>query len=89
MAVMGASGAEHLVAPSKACGATDFSAVLVKANEQSSLSQELQSDTARALIGISPGHGLASLDESPGRWRLHRVPSKSADALPLTVVLRI
>jgi|ERR1700675_340166 hypothetical protein len=89
MASMGSYGGKQLVAASKACGAADFSAVLVKTDEQSSLSREVQSDTARALIGGLPEHGLRSLDESPGRWGVHRVPLESADLLLPTTILRI
>jgi hypothetical protein len=89
VATMGTSGAEHLVAPSKACAAADFSAVLVKANEQSSLSREVQSDTAPTLIGVSPVYGRGSFDESPARFGLHRIPLKSEDSLLLTAILRI
>ena len=86
---MGAGGGEQFAAPGKACGASDFSAVLVKADEQSSLSQGVQSDTAPALIGGSSGHGLGSFDESLGRWGLHRVPLKSTNLLLPGTILRI
>jgi hypothetical protein len=89
MATMGSSGGAQLLAASKACGAADFSAVLVKTNEQSSLSREVLSDTAPTLISGSPEHGPESFGESPGRRGLHRVPSKSTDLLPLTTILRI
>jgi hypothetical protein len=89
MSAIEASGAEHLVAPSKACGAADFSAVLVKANEQSWLSQQGQNDPAPAVRGVSSGHALGNLEESLGRFGLHRVPLKSQDLLLLTTILRM
>jgi hypothetical protein len=89
MAGMGSYGGAQLVAASKACGAADFSAVLVKSEQQSSLSREVQSDTAPTVFGGSFEHGLASLDESPGRWDVHRVPLESGDLLLPTTILRI
>jgi hypothetical protein len=89
MAGMGSYGGEQLVAAGTACGAADFSAVLVKTDEQPLLSQEVEGNTASALIGGSPGHRLASLDESPGLWSLHQVPLKSVDSLLATTILRI
>jgi len=89
MAGMGSNGGERFVGASKACGAADFSAVLVKPNEQSSLSRAPQSDTAPTLIGVSPGYGRGSFDESPARFGLHRIPLKSEDSLLLTTILRI
>jgi hypothetical protein len=89
MAGMGSNGGEQFVGASKACGAADFSAVLVKANEQSSLSREARIDAAPAIISGSPEHGLGSFDETPGRWGLHRIPLKSAGLLLPTTILRI
>jgi hypothetical protein len=89
MANMGANGSERLVAPSKACGTSEFSAVLVKAGGQSLLSQELRNDPAQALINGSAGQSLASLHASPERWDVHRVPIKSANSLLLTTILRV
>jgi len=89
MGTMGADGGEQFVAPSKACGASDFSAVLVKADEQSLLLQEQQRDTHPTLIDASSGDGLGSCDESLGRWGLHRVPLKSTNLLLPGTILRI
>jgi|SRR5580704_6463226 hypothetical protein len=89
MAGMESYGGEQLVAASKACGAADFSAVLVKTDEQSSLSQEVQSETAPTLVGGSPEHSLGNLDEGSVRWALHRVPLETADLLLPTTILRI
>ena len=86
---MGAGGGEQFVAPGKACGAFDFSAVLVKADEQSLLLQEQQGDTPPTLIDASSGDGLGSCDESLGRWGLHRVPLKSTNLLLPGTILRI
>jgi hypothetical protein len=89
MASMGSNGGEQLVSTSKTCGAADFSAVLVKANEQPSLSRAAQSDTAPTLIGVSLDYGRGSFDESPARFGLHRIPLKSEDSPLLTTILRI
>jgi hypothetical protein len=89
MAGMGSYGGEQLVAASKACGAADFSAVLVKTDEQSSLSQAVQSDTAPTPIGGSPAHSLGNLYEGPVRCALGRVPLETADLLLSTTILRI
>jgi len=89
MANMGADGSERLVAPNKVCGASEFSAVLVKASGQSLLSQELRNDPSQALINGSSAQSLASLHVSPERWDAHRVPIKSANPLLLTTILRI
>jgi len=86
---MGAGGSERFVAPNKACGASEFSAVLVKAGEQSLLSPELRNDPAQALINGSSAQSLASLHASPERWVVHRVPIESANSLLLTTILRI
>jgi hypothetical protein len=89
MAGMGSNGGEQFVGASKACGAADFSAVLVKANEQSSLSRTPHSDATPAIISGSPVYGRGSFDESPARFDLHRIPLKSEDSLLLTTILRI
>jgi len=89
MAGMENHGGEQLVGASKACRAADFSAVLVKTDEQSSLSRSVQSLTAPVLIDGSSEHALRNLNESPGRWGVHRVPLKSEDSLRLTTILRI
>ena len=86
---MGTDGGEQFVAAGKACGASEFSAVLVKTDEQSSLLPGVQSDTAPALIDASSGHGLGSFDENLGRWGLHRVPLKFTNLLLPGTILRI
>jgi hypothetical protein len=89
MPSMGAGGSERFVAPNKPCGASEFSAVLVKAGEQSLLSPELRNDPAQALINGSSAQSLAGLHASPERWVVHRVPIESANFLLLTTILRI
>jgi hypothetical protein len=89
MASMGANGGEQYAATSKACGATDFSAVLVKADEQSLLWQVVRKDSGPVLIAHSPEVALDSLGASPGRWGVHRVPLESKVSLPLNTILRI
>jgi hypothetical protein len=89
MANMGADGSGRLVAPNKVCGASEFSAVLVKADAQSLLSRELRIDPAQTLINHSSAQSLASLHASPDRWDVHRVAIKSANSLLSTTILRI
>jgi hypothetical protein len=89
IASVGADGSEQLVAPSKDCGASDFSAVLVKADEQSLLSQSVRNDSLQTLINGPSGQSLSSLHVSLVRWDVHRVPIESADSLLWTTILRI
>jgi hypothetical protein len=88
MASMGADGSERLIAPSRVCGASEFSAVLVKADAQSLLSQGLRNHPAQALINGPSAQSLGSLHVSPDRWDVHRVPIKSANSLLSTTILR-
>jgi hypothetical protein len=86
---MPANGDDHYTAPNKTCGATDFSAVLATADEQSSLLQAVRSGPTPTLIVPSPAHGLDSFRAIQERWAVHRVPLESNDFLPLTTTLRI
>jgi len=89
MSSMGSNGGEQLVATGKTCGAADFSAALVMANERSSLSRASQSDRAPTLSGVSPDDGRGSLYEGAARFGLHRIPLKSEDSPQMTTILRI
>jgi hypothetical protein len=89
MTNMPANGDDHYTAPNKTCGATDFSAVLVTPDEQSSPVQGARSGSAPTLIVPSPAHGLDGFRAIQERWAVHRVPLESSDFLPLTIVLRI
>ncbi len=89
MANMGADGSERLIAPSKICSSPDFSAVLVKADGQTLLSQGARNTPERSLMSRSSEQGLGGLHINPEHWDVHRVPSKSADSLLLITILRI
>jgi hypothetical protein len=89
MASTGTARGEQYVATSKTCGAIDFSAVLVKADEQSLFWQIVRDDSAPVPIAHSPQLGLGSLRARPGRWGVHRVPLESKPSLLLNTILRI
>jgi hypothetical protein len=89
MARMEPNGGEQYVATSKTCGATDFPAVLIKADEQSQLWQIVHDDSAPALIGLWSQLGLESLGAGPGSRGVHRVPLESNLSVPLNTILRI
>ena len=80
---------QYVVATNKSCGAPDSSAALVTADEQSLLLQALRSNSTPALTDQSPAPTFQSVHASPGRWRVHRIPLKSKDFLPLSTILRI
>ena len=71
---MGADGSERLIAPSKICSSPDFSAVLVKADGQTLLSQGARNAPEQTLINRSSEQGLGSLHINPEHWDVHRVP---------------
>jgi hypothetical protein len=89
MANMASQGGEQYVATSKTCGATDFPAVLIKADEQSLLWQIVRDDSAPVLIAHSSELALDSLGASPGRWGVRRVPLESKVSVLLNTILRI
>ncbi len=86
---MGADGSNRLIAPSKICSAPDFSAVLAKADYQTLLSQGARNTPEQTLINRSSEQAFGNLHSSPEHWDVHRIPSKSADSLLLTTILRI
>ena len=83
------NGGEQYVATNKTCGATNFLAVLIKADEQSLPWQVVRDDSAPVLIGHSSQLGLESLGAGPGRRGVHRVPLEPKPSLPLSTILRI
>jgi hypothetical protein len=89
MATMGPDGRPQLVAPSKACGVNDFSAVLVKADEEYLLSQDARNHAAAVILNGLPELGLESLRAGPQRRDVHLIPLESSDSLLLTTILRI
>jgi hypothetical protein len=89
MATTGADGRLQLVAPGKACGVSDFSAVLVKPDEEYLLSQGARNPAAPVILNGSPQLGLERLRIGPGRPGVHLIPLESSDSLLLTTILRI
>jgi hypothetical protein len=89
MANMGADGSERLVAPSKICSSPDFSAVLANADDQTLISQGARNDPEESLASRSSEQGLSILYINPERWDVHRIPSKLANSLLFTTILRI
>ena len=88
-ATTGADGQLQLVAPGKACGVSDFSAVLVKPDEEYLLSQGARNPAAPVILNGSPQLGLERLRIGPGRPGVHLIPLESSDSLLLTTILRI
>jgi hypothetical protein len=89
MATRGPDGRPQLVAPSRACGVSDFSAVLVKADEEYLLSQGARNHAEPAVPNRSPALGLESLGTGAPRWDGQFVPLDSPDSLLLTTILRV
>jgi hypothetical protein len=88
MATPGADGRPQLVAPGKACGVSDFSAVLVKPHEYL-LSQGARSPAAPGVLNGSPALGLESWRIGPRPPGVHLIPLESSDSRLLTTILRI
>jgi hypothetical protein len=89
MATAGADGQPQLVAPGKACGVGDFSAVLVKPHEEYLLSQGARNPAAPVILNGAPELGLESFGIGPRRRGAHPIPLESSDSLLLTTVLRM
>jgi hypothetical protein len=85
----GAEGGAHFIAPAKSCGSFDFSAVLVKANEQAIDSEGVRNTSSAKTPGVAPEQSqpvalLNSILSRPRGVRL-RLP----DSLQLSPVLRV
>jgi hypothetical protein len=89
MATTGDRNAEKFVAPAKDCGQADFSAVLVRADEQSSHSREVRNDLTPRPPRLSPECAVGSVQANPTRWGVHQVPFESPDFHSLNAILRI
>jgi len=89
VATTGSDGRPELVAPGTACGVSDFSAVLVKADEEYLLSQGARNPAAPVIHNGSSALGLESLRLGPRRPGVHLIPLESSDSLLLTTILRI
>jgi hypothetical protein len=88
MATTGADGRPQLAAPGKACGVSDFSAVLVKPDEYL-LSQGARTAAAPGVLNGSPALGLESWRIGPRPPGVHLIPLESSDSRLLTTILRI
>lgn len=89
MAGMGAAGGEQFLAGSKACGAPDFSAVLVKADERSLFLRTVRNDPAPMRLIGAPAKRMGSLAATWEHLSVPRVPLEPSDPLLLTTILRI
>jgi hypothetical protein len=89
MTSMGRDGGEQFVAASKSCGASDFSAVLVRANEGTVFLQGARNGTAPLHVRGAPPERFDSLPTTSEHLRVHGVPWQLADAVLLTTILRI
>ena len=89
VAATGGDGRPQLVAPGTACGVSDFSAVLVRPDEECLLSQGARNPAARVIHQGSPELRLESLRQGPRGPGVHLIPLESSDSLLLTTILRI
>jgi hypothetical protein len=89
IATRGPDGQPQLAAPGKVCGLSDFSAVLVKADEEYLLSGGTRNHAAPVIPTGSSELGVESFGPGPGRRGVHPVPFDLPDSLPLTTILRI
>jgi hypothetical protein len=89
MASMGTDGGEQFVAASKTCGASEFSALLIKADEKSSVLQSVRNAPAPIRVIGAPSEHLASLPAASEHLSVHRVPLELRNSLLLTTILRI
>jgi len=89
MANMIAGGSEQFVAASKACEASDFSAVLVKPNEKPFSLQNVQRNSEVAFFGRSAEKAPRGLPASATDLSVHPFPLQLADSHSMTPILRI
>jgi hypothetical protein len=89
MANMIAGGSEQFVAESKACEASDFSAMLVKPDEKPLSLQNVQSNSEVVFFGRSAEKALRSLPVSAADLSVHPFPLQLADSHSMTTILRI
>jgi hypothetical protein len=89
MATTGADDRLQLVARGMACLASDFSAVLVKPDEEYLLSAGARNHAAPVILNGSSRLGLESLRIGSERPGVNFIPLESSDAPLLTIILRI
>jgi hypothetical protein len=89
MARFSTDASEQLAAPSKFCGAADFSAVLVRADEKSPVLERVRNAPASiGIIGVR-SERVGSLAAASEHLSLHRVSLELSNSLLLTTILRI
>jgi hypothetical protein len=89
MANTGAAGSEHFIAPTKSCGFFDFSAVLVKGDEQAIDSKGVRKPFSGKTLGLRVEQSQPAASSISVLNRARRVPLELANSLQLAAVLRI
>ena len=89
MASMGADGGEHFIAPTNSCGSFDFSAVLVKADEQAIDSQRVRNVLSGKVFGVRAEQNHPVAFSNPVLSHPRGVRLRLPDSLQLAAVLRI
>lgn len=86
---MAADTGEHFIAPTKSCGSSDFSAVLVKADEQGVDSHEARNALSAKILGVRTEQTQPVAFSNSPLGRAHHVPLELANSSQLSAVLRI
>jgi hypothetical protein len=89
MASMAAGTGEHFIAPTKSCGSSDFSAVLVKIDEQAVDSHEARNALSAKILGVRNEQTQPGAFRNSPLGRAHHVPLALANSPQLSAVLRI
>jgi len=84
------SAAQHnLFTPHKICGAADYSAVLLNADEQASLQRDTRSFSASSSVSRPAEREASTSPAMLVRWGEHLLPTAPPSSLLLTTILRI
>jgi hypothetical protein len=86
---MANNGIQKIAANTKTCVPIEFSAVLLKLDEQSSHSRDVRRGLAPAAISNSRDSAAARYNSDPARWGDPGSPFESSIPLPLKTILRI
>lgn len=89
MTGMSANGAAQLTAPAKSCGPSNLLAILVKFDEQTSLSQMVRTSSLLLSLANSPAQRSFDFAAASRRADLPRPPESSPESRPLSIILRI
>jgi len=89
IATTGADGRPQLVATGKFCGLSDFSAVLLRADEEYLLSHGSRIHAAPVILKGPPELELESFSTGPQSRDAHLIPLDLPDSVLLTTILRI